>query len=307
MQYFSEKENGESPREAEEIGDNAWKGILAKIRIRVTDGSLGASYPDICPDGNYVAGTDERLLDDAIRAELPGLAAHEEDDYSRGRQTTLDILDRSDSSPATLDILDLIEFCWKSVGEPRITSNHNWFSHAHLTFDKDAGREKFQNDVEVIFRRNGIAYVLTEEGSVERLTPPAFRSALVESDFDTGDAELDRLLTMAQRKFLHPDPNVRREATEALWDAWERLKTLGDEADKKAQVKVMLDATAGENSPTFRSALEREAIEITNIGNTLRIRHSETNQEQLERSDYVDYLFYRLFSLIRLILLAKPA
>ena len=307
MQYFSEKENGESPRETEEIGDNAWKGILAKIRIRVADGSFGASYPDVCPDGNYVAGTNERLLDDTIRAELPGLAAHEEGDHWRGWQSILDILDKSDSSPSTLDILDLIEFCWKSVAEPSITSNHSYFGHAHLTFDQDAGREKFQNEVEIIFRRNGIAYVLTEEGRIERLTPPVFHSALVESDFDTGDAELNRLLTTAQRKFLDPHPDIRREATEALWDAWERLKTLGDEADKKAQVKVMLDATAGENSPTFRDALEREAMEITKIGNSLRIRHSETNQEQLERSDHVDYLFYRLFSLIRLILLAKPA
>ena len=82
-------------------------------------------------------------------------------------------------------------------------------------------------------------------------------------------------------------------------------KTLGGEADKRAQAKAMLNATAGEQSPKFRDALEREVIELTNIGNTLRIRHSETTQEKLESSEYVDYLFYRLLSLIRLILLRK--
>ena len=86
---------------------------------------------------------------------------------------------------------------------------------------------------------------------------------------------------------------------------WERLKTLDGQGDKKAQTKAMLDATAGTSSPKFRDALEREAKEVTDIGNSLRIRHSETSQEKLASSEHVDYLFYRLFSLIRLILLRK--
>ena len=67
----------------------------------------------------------------------------------------------------------------------------------------------------------------------------------------------------------------------------------------------MLDHSAGPASPKFREALEGEAIALTNIGNNLRIRHSETSQEGLARSEHVDYLFYRMFSLIQLILLSR--
>ena len=43
---------------------------------------------------------------------------------------------------------------------------------------------------------------------------------------------------------------------------------------------------------------------LTKIGNTFRIRHSETSQEDLRSPEQVDYLFGRLFAFIRLILKA---
>ena len=85
----------------------------------------------------------------------------------------------------------------------------------------------------------------------------------------------------------------------------ERLKTLDGQVDKKARTKAMLDVTAGTSSPKFWDALEREAREITGIGNSLRIRHSETSQDMLATSEHVDYLFYRLFSLVQLILRSR--
>ena len=151
----------------------------------------------------------------------------------------------------------------------------------------------------------GLHIPLTEEGCIERLVPPMLRDLLAEPDFATADPDLNRLLSTAQRKFLDPDPDTRREALEALWDAWERLKTLDGQGDKKTQAQTMLDNAAGTSSPKFRDALEREATEINKIGNKLFIRHSETNQEKLARSAHVDYLFYRLFSLIQLILRSR--
>ena len=94
---------------------------------------------------------------------------------------------------------------------------------------------------------------------------------------------------------------MRREALEALWDAWERLKTL-DGPDKKAQVAALLDATASPSSPKLCDALEREAKELTRIGNDLQIRHSETDREPVSRTENIDYLFHRLFSLTTAIL-----
>ena len=305
MLYFSETETSASPRETEEIGCPVWRGLLSEIRRRVTDGSFGAKYPEICEDGTFVCGVDMVMFDDAMRAEIPELAAYSNRSHSGYWQPTLDSLGAPDILPSTLTILDLIEFCWKNVGKPRTIDHHSFFRHSHLVFDDEAGRQEFRDQVETIFRRNGVAYGLTEEGRIERLVPPVFQSTLVQTEAITGDVELNRLLDTAKRKFLNPHPQTRREALEALWDAWERLKTLDGLGDKKSQAKAMLDKAAGTSSPKFRDALEREAMDLTLIGNSLRNRHSETSQEILATSEHVGYLFYRLFSLIQLILLTR--
>ena len=174
-------------------------------------------------------------------------------------------------------------------------------AHHHLEFNVRDGRQEFRGEIETIFRRNGIAYELTEKGRIERLVPPIFCESLVEAYFNTGDQQLDDLLRTAQEKFIDPAPDTRREALESLWDAWERLKTI-DQDDKKSGITAILDATAGSKFPKFREALEGDSQALTDIGNNLRIRHSETSQERLAKSEHVDYLFYRLYSLIHLIL-----
>ena len=305
MRYFSERETGELPREGEEISANAWRGLLVVIRTLSVGGFFGARFPEICEDGTFTCGANMGMVDDSLRAEIPKLADLVEQTYPRFTRTTLDALGFPDILPSTLDILDLIEFCWRSVGKPIHTNYHSFFRHNHLAFDEEAGRAEFRSQVETILRRNGSAYALTEEGRMERLVPPVFENMVVQSEVSTGDLELDRLLDTAPRKFVDPSPEARREALEALWDAWERLKTLDGQADKRAGAQAMLDNAAGTSSPKFRGALEREAIELTDIGNNLRIRHSETNQEMLARSEHVDYLFYRLFSLIKLILRSR--
>ena len=114
--------------------------------------------------------------------------------------------------------------------------------------------------------------------------------------------ELDSMLETARRKFLDPSEDVRREALQALWDGWERLKTLGCGRNKSVQAGSLLDSAAASSSSQFRSALEREAGELNWIGNNLQIRHSERNQERITRGEHVDYLFHRLFGLVQIIL-----
>ena len=289
MTYFSEREEGEISRENEEIGDNAWGGIQAFIQARIGDGSFGKSYPTICPDGGGITGTNEGAFGQAMRADISNLQEQEYHPwYEKPRRT--------------LDILDMIEFCWWCIGKPIRTCYHKFFNHHHLDFNTKAGREEFRDAINRIFRRNGLAYELTEHGHIERLAPPVLREELASGQFPTGDAELDRMLETARRKFCDPNEAIRREALESLWDAWERLKTLGDGSDKKTQITSLLDQTAGSSASKFRKALEREANELTKIGNNFQIRHSERNQERLARSEHVDYLFHRLFALIQVIL-----
>lgn len=302
MRYFSERERGESLREESDIDHNAWRGVLEIVRGRVSDGSFGAKYPEECEDGYFVCGTSIPRFVDAMLAEIPNLAMHV---GARGR-STLDQLGSLDNwfAISTPDMLDLVEFCWRNVSKATVIDDHSFFRHSHLGFDETVGKDEFRNDIERIFRRNGIAYNLTQDGRIERIVPAVFGDALANSDFNTGETELDRLLTTAKTKFLDPRPVIRRESLDALWDAWERLKTL-DERKKKAGIEALLDATVGGRSTKFRDALEKEARELTRIGNAFLIRHSETDQERLESNEHVDYLFLRMFSLIHLIIRSR--
>lgn len=289
MIYFSEREEGESPRENEKIGEGAWGGFQALVHSLIEDGSFGASYPTACEDGAGPVGSNEAAVWKAMRAEIPNLQVNPRYGIS-------------EDTPQTLDILDMIKFCWRCIGEPIRKSYHEFFRHHHLDFDRKAGQDKFQSNVNRIFRRNGLAYELTEHGQIERLAPPVLREELVPTQFHTADDELNGMLEKARYKFLSPDAAIRSEALEALWDAWERLKTLGNGLDKKAQIKSLLDQTAGTSSSKFRESLEVEARELTKIGNNFQIRHSEKNQERLIKSEHVDYLFHRTFSLIQMII-----
>ena len=111
------------------------------------------------------------------------------------------------------------------------------------------------------------------------------------------------MLEECRAKFSDRNPLVRREALERLWDGWERLKSLADPGDKKRSIKIILDATAVE--PSLRAQMEEEATELTSIGNSHLIRHSEINQVPVIDVDQVDYLFHRLFAMIQLVLRKK--
>jgi len=292
MQYFSEKEKGECPRDQEEINASAWGGICALVKACIEDGSFGVSYPYTCPDGGGPIGTNEKDLWQAVRAEIPDL----------GEQVPWTPMAEM---PSTIEILDLIEFAWRKVGKPLQQDYHPFHTHYHLKFDRETGQAEFRETVNNIFRRNGLVYELTSEGKIKRLGPPGLGELLASPEFNTNDAELDEMLKMARQKFLNPKLNVRREGLEKLWDAWERLKTLGDGNNKKEQISDLLNRAAGSSSPRLREALMKEATELTTIGNSLQIRHSEITQEKLQSSQPVDYLFHRLLSLIILIIRTK--
>ena len=76
-----------------------------------------------------------------------------------------------------------------------------------------------------------------------------------------------------------------------------------DGKDKKASAKALLDK--GANEPNLRDRLEREAIELTEIGNKFMIRHTETDKVPITESMHIDYLFQRMFSMISLLLRAS--
>lgn len=281
MQYYSDQVNGGRVRDVDEIGPSVWAGILALINSKINDGSFASVYPKYFHQStSCIESTDKDQFFLACSGEVPNIK------YPLSEF----------SVPATLDIIDLVQFCWTKIAMPTRRS-HDFYDHDHLVFDIEAGRSVWVCDVNRIFARNGIAYKLGDDGCVTRLLPEIFIESFDYVLFRTDDSILNGMLADACGKFINPNEKIRREGLERLWDAWERIKTIND-SDKKQSVKELLDKCATESE--LRKNLEDEAATLTKIGNKFLIRHSERNKVPLERSTQVDYLFYRLFSLIHL-------
>ena len=303
--YFSERERGPRPRTAEAISQPVRRALLRQIQIGIGNGSYGWRFPEQCCDERGTCGTDERAFWDTAAAEVPDLLLPENASSEQAVQCADDV--------DTGVFLDLLEFCARAVARPVQRDYHSFFGHYHLGFDRDAGLTDFLSHVNQLFRRNlshvnqlfrrnGVAFELSDEGDARRLGAPGLREELREAEFDTGDAETDRLLAAARQRILSPREEDRRDALEKLWDAFERVKTLETGASKRAQADRLLDRTA--ESPKLRELLGQEAIALTEIGNGLRIRHSETTQEPVQTLEQIDYLFHRMFSFLRLVLRA---
>jgi hypothetical protein len=283
--YFSERELGMSLRNKEEVDYGFWSGFRTYVKARINDGSLAERFPINCPDAPVPIGCDESAIKLAFQSEFPSIKWPFSDDI-----------------PDSLSALDAVEFFYRFISKPSIIKDyHHFFQHHHLiSFDKNAGRQEYLNDVNRLFRRNNLAFELKEDGNVIRLEPVLLRETLTIAVFRTGDEELNRLLKLAREKFRNPDVNIRKEAVEKLWDAWERLKTLEPGSDKKKQTEALL--TKAISDLVFRKHIDAEATALTKIGNDFTIRHTETNKVIISDSEYLDYLFHRLFALIQLLL-----
>jgi hypothetical protein len=135
-----------------------------------------------------------------------------------------------------------------------------------------------------------------------RIVPPVLFEAMGNLP-PSGDATLDELLRDARLKFKDPSPKTRAEATEKLWDAWERLKSLDVQGNKRLSVARLLEQCSPE--PNFRAVLELESKQLTAVGNAFHIRHFETDKVALQHAEQYDYLFHRMFALIHLLLFSR--
>ena len=300
-EYFSDRERGHRPRIIEEIPPTVWDGIHGLIYQLQNNESFGHAFSHYCPDGPDNCGCDETLFNTRLRAEIPDI-----------------VLPLNETPPPDLVILDLIEFCYKYTSKPRrenfhenlgalhMISNIDYMlihgkkpGHYHFLYNIEEGRSEFRNAINLIFSRNGIIYELTEDGRIIRLAQEGLQEQLQKTVFRTGDESLDNLLNVARIKFLNPHIDVRKEALEKLWDAWERLKTL-EAGKKKTSIEILLKKVSPE--PKFCDELNTEGHRLSDIGNNFMIRHSETDRTQITSGDHIEYLFSRMFALIYLIL-----
>lgn len=114
------------------------------------------------------------------------------------------------------------------------------------------------------------------------------------------DDPLRKYLEAAQAAFFDARQDRRLEGLRALYDAFERLKTLR-EGDKKGSVAKIVGELARfeELRPQFDALFRAYTI----IGNTTSIRHSERDKVFIDDDPVlIEHLFYSVWALVRAVL-----
>lgn len=277
---YSERQRGPKPRVEEHISPTLWAGILAFLERGAASGLFAERFPRECEDGRGVFATDRGLLMQALAAEVPELPVPL---YER-------------DVPPTLAVLDLVEFLVENASQAEPGGYHSHFAHHHLRFDRAAGQAEARDQLNRLLARNGTVFAIDESGQVARVVPTAVASYLRLELSATIDSDLDGLLETAARKHVDRDPDVRREAVEALWDAFERAKTVLN-PDKKRGAEELIAVATGTGHDDEATLLRDEMRALTDIGNRFRIRHHETKAVQPSDA-LVDLLFRRMYALL---------
>ncbi|MGW8526986.1 hypothetical protein [Nocardiopsis sp. NPDC055824] len=315
--YYSDRNGPPIAQDRESITPEAWTGVVSVVDRALNDGSLAHAFPVRDCHNHHgagdgpITGVNRKMLFSAVRAHIPRL--------SLTRMTS-----RFDPNhvPATSDALDLIEFIGPRIHRPDRQSGCTWNGEdVHYNFAKfrpldpddlmfddhprrPPGQEDFREAIEMIFRRQGLAFTLDEGMKVRRLGPPEARPALSDFRPQTGDPILDGLFVEATTRFLSPDPQERNRALDVLWKAFERTKTLHHPEKKNVSADKLLKEATGGSEKLFQ-LLKQEFKALTDIGNQFRIRHQEHDTHELPSSEFVDYLFTRMLSVMAFVLRAS--
>ena len=168
--------------------------MLTLVSARIDEEWFGLSFNEKCNDGYAYAGTDLTRLGRTMK----GYGIIWPHDVDR------------DNPPIDGQIFDLLEFSYEFIAEAKDPHYHSYMSHSHYSYDREAGRAKFTQDVNRMFERNGMAFEL-KDGEVVRLAPSGSSgSPCRQARFGTGDPTLDEMLEAARPQ--DPEQVDRRSA-----------------------------------------------------------------------------------------------
>jgi hypothetical protein len=246
--YMSDTELGPRPLVLDDLPSNAWTGISATFFRFADQHYFAAEFPEQCQDGKGVSGTSMAGLRALLVSHIPKL----DNDWPREH-----------NQPDTITAMDLVVFGWHHAQAPTVVSHHGYFDHDHYKFDQAAGRERWRMEINRILERNGVALRQEPDGRVIRVGTVAAGLVAPSPLPSSGDAQLDEKIATALRKYQDPDVAVRREALEALWDAFERVKTVLDPTNKERSAKELVDLMVA--APASRQAVNEEFLALTKV------------------------------------------
>lgn len=121
------------------------------------------------------------------------------------------------------------------------------------------------------------------------------------SDEQIGSAPEIGVTELLQKAQSYFNQGSKQEAVEKLWDAFERIKTIYTDCDKKHSAEIIID-TISKGASYYKQIFNSESLKLTDIGNKFRIRHHETDKIEIDDERYYDYFFYRCNAFISLII-----
>ena len=257
--------------------------------------NLAWKFPEQCPDGRGICGFDAAKFSNELLFEIPELFRRYDKIVIPGKKE----YSSDDEDFDQYALLDYIEFIGQNCKDVSRRTWHSFFGHDDMSFsNKSDIFEDFRNEINGIFLKVGLLFVLTEEKIIERviedsvLTPDV--EAVVEAVIEPGTKEL---LEEAIALFKHPNPAARNDAVEKLWDAFERLKTYYTTLDKRTSATKIVEDMSNKQTE-FEQLFNDEFVALTKIGNDYRIRHHETNKIDIQDMRHYDYFFNRCLALI---------
>lgn len=301
MAYYSERHGMRKQREKTyDVSIEVYNLILEIIDRYLIN--LAWKFPERCPDNDsIICGINLEKLHRDLRLEIPELFDNNGFIVPKRHYNAFD--GESIDKYNQFSLLDYIEYIALNMKDYTIMSYHSFFSHNHYGFvEGDKSFNLFLEEIDQTFEKVSLLYKMNDKGQVERIVENEAMVKNVEQQISTiSEKGLKDLLEEAIT--LYKDPNIVRikDATEKVWDAFERLKTYYTTLDKKTSAsKVVTDAASG--NVNVKKLLEDEFFVLTKIGNDYRIRHHETDKIEINDINHYEYFFNRCLSAIYLAL-----
>ena len=258
--------------------------------------NLAKMFPEFCPDDERnICGADIQHIKSLLKYRIPNLF--------KNRYSQDSIIPSENDEFDQYAALDLIEFVAQNMVTVVNIDYHSYFRHYHIKFShSDESFNEFQRDINSLFEMLGLNYHLTENKIIERITDT---DDLIEEarniDSKMPEEGIRQLVREAVNLYQKAKPSDNHLATEKIWDALERLKTIyvSSDIDKKRSAEMIIDKVS-QGISSFSQLLNDEYLSLTKIGNNFRIRHHEMDKIDIPSDDFYDYFFNRCLSLILL-------
>lgn len=199
-------------------------------------------------------------------------------------------------------LIDLIEYVAENIRDISEGWNSDHYKNYWDIHCLDTANvfDDYRNEINEIFQESGLLFTLTSEKIIERITENTPLSPAIEVQVQQiSELGTKELMEDAIALYKTPSPAARQDSVEKIWDALERLKTYYTNVDKKTSAaKVVENMSSGQSD--FITMFNTEFKALTDIGNSFRIRHHETNKIDITDNRHYDYFFNRCLSLIGL-------